>query len=185
MSESTIFPFLLHHQKQPKLLPTPMPKGSLICGQTPDEKHSDYITFSDNGIKTNKHVETHSCSLENSIKAKRCKPYRTQRTQSMVREGMRKNMGEVSSAIFTGLFPSYHKCLDPGPPSLRSISPGLFGGGLVNKSWPTLSTLWAVACQAPLSMGFSRQESWSGLPLFSPHKICRLAPSFTQCHYGQ
>ena len=25
-------------------------------------------------------------------------------------------------------------------------------------------TLWAVACQAPLSMGFSRQECWSGLP---------------------
>ena len=26
------------------------------------------------------------------------------------------------------------------------------------------ATLWAVACQAPLSMGFSGQESWSGLP---------------------
>ena len=25
-------------------------------------------------------------------------------------------------------------------------------------------TLWAVACQAPLSMGFSRQEYWNGLP---------------------
>ena len=25
-------------------------------------------------------------------------------------------------------------------------------------------TLWTVARQAPLSMGFSRQESWSGLP---------------------
>ena len=24
-------------------------------------------------------------------------------------------------------------------------------------------TLWAVACQDPLSMGFSRQEHWSGL----------------------
>ena len=24
--------------------------------------------------------------------------------------------------------------------------------------------LWNAACQAPLSMGFSRQESWSGLP---------------------
>ena len=24
-------------------------------------------------------------------------------------------------------------------------------------------TLWAVACQAPLSMGFSRQEYWSEL----------------------
>ena len=25
-------------------------------------------------------------------------------------------------------------------------------------------TLWTVACQAPLSMGFSRQECWSRLP---------------------
>ena len=25
-------------------------------------------------------------------------------------------------------------------------------------------TLWAVACQAPLSMGFFRQEYWSALP---------------------
>ena len=28
-----------------------------------------------------------------------------------------------------------------------------------------------VACQAPLSMGFSRQEYWSGLPFPSPGKI--------------
>ena len=27
-----------------------------------------------------------------------------------------------------------------------------------------LGTLWAVAHQAPLSMGFSREEYWSGLP---------------------
>ena len=26
------------------------------------------------------------------------------------------------------------------------------------------ATLWTVACQAPLSMGFSRQEYWSGMP---------------------
>ena len=25
-------------------------------------------------------------------------------------------------------------------------------------------TPWTVACQAPLSMGFARQEYWSGLP---------------------
>ena len=27
-----------------------------------------------------------------------------------------------------------------------------------------LVTPWTVACQAPLSMGFSRQEYWKGLP---------------------
>ena len=29
-------------------------------------------------------------------------------------------------------------------------------------------TLWTVAYQAPLSMGFSRQEYWSGVPFPSP-----------------
>ena len=29
-------------------------------------------------------------------------------------------------------------------------------------------TLWTVALQAPLPMGFFRQESWSGLPLPPP-----------------
>ena len=30
------------------------------------------------------------------------------------------------------------------------------------------ATLWTIAYQASLSMGFSRQEYWSGLPLPSP-----------------
>ena len=42
------------------------------------------------------------------------------------------------------------------------------GGGLVAKSCLTLVTPWTVVCQAPLSMGFSRQEYWSGLPFPSP-----------------
>ena len=37
------------------------------------------------------------------------------------------------------------------------------GGGLVAKSCATLATPWTVARQAPLSMGFSGQEYWSGL----------------------
>ena len=32
----------------------------------------------------------------------------------------------------------------------------------------TLCDLWTVARQAPLSMGFSRQEYWSGLPCPPP-----------------
>ena len=31
--------------------------------------------------------------------------------------------------------------------------------------------LWTVACQAPLSMGFSRQEYWSGSPFPSPEDL--------------
>ena len=63
---------------------------------------------------------------------------------------------------------------------------------LVDMSWPTLVTqwtvllacllrrfshvqlwaiLWTVAHQAPLSMGFSRQEYWSGLPCPSPEDV--------------
>ena len=30
------------------------------------------------------------------------------------------------------------------------------------------TTPWTVACQAPLSMGFSRQEYWSRLPFLPP-----------------
>ena len=30
------------------------------------------------------------------------------------------------------------------------------------------ATLWTVACQAPLSIGFSRHEHWSGLPCPPP-----------------
>ena len=40
-------------------------------------------------------------------------------------------------------------------------------------------TLWTVAHQAPLSMGFSRQEYWSGLPFPSPGDLPkpRMEPS--------
>ena len=33
---------------------------------------------------------------------------------------------------------------------------------------PLFATLWTVAQQAPLPMGFSRQEYWSGLPCPPP-----------------
>ena len=36
-----------------------------------------------------------------------------------------------------------------------------------------LVTAWTTAYQAPLSMGFSRQEYWSGLPLPSPNLMYR------------
>ena len=40
--------------------------------------------------------------------------------------------------------------------------------GLVAKLCLTFGTQWTVACQAPMSMDFSRQEHWSGLPFPSP-----------------
>ena len=48
------------------------------------------------------------------------------------------------------------------------------------QSCPTLSTLWTVACQSPLSMWFSRQEYWSGLPCppSGDHPNPRIRPEF-------
>ena len=65
----------------------------------------------------------------------------------MVSQGTRKKGGKNHSKAF----------------SLQNIS-----FSLVAKLCPTLATPWTVACQAPLSMGFSRQEYWSGLPFPSP-----------------
>ena len=45
------------------------------------------------------------------------------------------------------------------------------GGSLVAKLRPTLVTAWTAAWQAPLSMGFSRQEYWNGLPFPSPGNL--------------
>ena len=50
-------------------------------------------------------------------------------------------------------------------------------GGLVAKLCLTLA--WTVAYQAPLSMGFPRQEYWSGLPFPSPRHL--LNPGLLHC----
>ena len=44
----------------------------------------------------------------------------------------------------------------------------VFSFSLVAKSFPTLVTPWTVACQALLSMGFSKEEYQSGLAYASP-----------------
>ena len=53
---------------------------------------------------------------------------------------------------------------------LLSAEPGSISvcGSLVIKSCPALVNPWTVARQAPLSIGFLRQECWSGLPFPSP-----------------
>ena len=48
------------------------------------------------------------------------------------------------------------------------LNPGGGGRGLVTKLCLSLAIPWTVASQTSLSMGFSRQEYWSGLPFPSP-----------------
>ena len=54
---------------------------------------------------------------------------------------------------------------------------------LVAQLCPTLLTLWTIALQAPLSMGFSRQEYGSGLSFPSPGDLCNLGiePGLLEC----
>ena len=52
---------------------------------------------------------------------------------------------------------------------MNSQSNHVVGGvALVAKLCWTLATPWTVAGQAPLSVGFSQQEYWSGLPFPPP-----------------
>ena len=51
-----------------------------------------------------------------------------------------------------------------------------------------LVTPWTIACQAPLSMGFSRQEYWSGLPfpsLLVSIRTCFLEKGCTKSQQGR
>ena len=54
---------------------------------------------------------------------------------------------------------------------IRPHRPTHYGGGLVAKSCLTLATSWTLAQQAPLSMGFPKQEYCSGLPFPSPRNL--------------
>ena len=56
-------------------------------------------------------------------------------------------------------------------PYITNLSPIFLIEGLVAKLCPTLMTPWTATCQVPLSMGFSRQEYWSGLPCPSPEDL--------------
>ena len=54
------------------------------------------------------------------------------------------------------------------PHLLRTVLPYVCVCILSHSLVSDSETPWTVACQAPLSMGFSRQEYWSGLPFPSP-----------------
>ena len=49
---------------------------------------------------------------------------------------------------------------------------------------PLLATPWTAAYQAPPSMGFSRQEYWSGVPLPSLI-LCAIQLQIIGCNQGE
>ena len=51
---------------------------------------------------------------------------------------------------------------------ITNICCNIYGGGLFTKLCLTLATPSTIACQAPLSMGFSRKEYWQVMPFPSP-----------------
>ena len=53
------------------------------------------------------------------------------------------------------------------------------------KSCSTLTTLWAVLREDPLSIGFSRQEYWSGLPFPSPGDLPPRDQTLVICTAGR
>ena len=55
----------------------------------------------------------------------------------------------------------------------------LFSHGAVSSPFVTP---WTVACQAPLSIGFPRQEYGSGLPFTSPGDLSNLSPALILYH---
>ena len=57
------------------------------------------------------------------------------------------------------------------------------GGDLVTKSCLTLAAPWTAARQAPLSLGFSGQEHWSGGPLPPPGGLPTQALNPGLLHY--
>ena len=62
--------------------------------------------------------------------------------------------------------------LDDGKTQLIVTAKNVLCCCLVTKLYSSLfATPWTVACQTPLSMGFSRQEHLSGLPFPSPRDL--------------
>ena len=48
------------------------------------------------------------------------------------------------------------------------VAPGERSGNVSHSAVSDSAIPWSVACQAPLSVGFSRHEYWNGLPFPSP-----------------
>ena len=93
-------------------------------------------------------------------------------------------------------FPTPRNLSNPEIEPVSVVSPALVGGFFTtgnpilmlmllllshfSRVWLCV-TLWTAAHQAPLSLGFSRQEYWNGLPFPSPMHACIHAKSLQSC----
>ena len=71
--------------------------------------------------------------------------------------GKKRKLGPFGKSLFSSLLKHTHTHTHTHEYSLSHVQ--LF------------ATPWTVACQAPLSPGFPRQEYWSGLPFTSPEDL--------------
>ena len=60
----------------------------------------------------------------------------------------------------------------------RKVMTNLYCSTVSFSHVPLCATPWTAAHQAPPSLGFSRQEHWSGVPLPSPNMLSRLVITF-------
>ena len=63
---------------------------------------------------------------------------------------------------------SLHVCICS--PGFHLVSPSMFCAQPLSRVWLFVA-LWTVVRQAPLSMGFPRQEYWSGVPFLFPEDL--------------
>ena len=117
----------------------------------------------------------YSCTMVKTKESKECKRRNLLRNQTW---GRRKDVSFLwQSSLFLGLAPGpsqIHRCSSPLYKIMYCLHitykhPPMQGWVLSRFSRvQSFATLWTIAHQAPLSMGFSRHEYWSGLPCPSP-----------------
>ena len=99
--------------------------------------------------------------------------------------------GPVTASLVPGLTPSENPVCRSNLHSLLICMPISCIHAQLLSQIPLFATPWAIAHQAPLSMGFPRQEYWSGLPFPTPRDLpeqsttmdCRLTKTAT-CFLG-
>ena len=87
----------------------------------------------------------------------------------MGEENIRRNLHASSFSCWAYLYDFFRG--SPETPSKQPHSYKYVLLLLVAKSCPTLAIPWTAAHQAPLSMGFSRQDYWSVLPFPTPGNL--------------